>query len=136
MRERKGEGVERLGGGRRKGRGGQFETVLEDVRFGTIIHPDIDDPSVLPPFPAPIRDDDSQMGGHVEVPRVLAKQGGSGSVPESSEPRPDLAGMGRWDGGRHVAIERHMGVAGLRRGCGLCGWLGGDELEIGCGEPA
>lgn len=32
MGERKGEGVERLGGGRGKGRGRQFETVLEDVR--------------------------------------------------------------------------------------------------------
>lgn len=119
-----------------------FYSLLALVRYittclpGTIIHTDIDDPSVPPPFPAPVRDDDSQMGGHVEVPSVLAKQGGPGSVPEPSKPRSDLAGMGRRDGGRHVAIECHMGVAGLWRGCGLCKWLGRDELEIGCGEPA
>lgn len=103
---------------------------------GTIIHTDIDDPSVPPAFPAPVRDDDSQMGGHVEVPGVLAKQGGPGRVPESGEARSDLAGMGRRDCGRHVAIESHVGVAGLRRGGGLCEGLGGDELEIGGGEPA
>lgn len=103
---------------------------------GTIIHTDIDDPSVPPTFPAPVRDDDPQMGGHVEVPGVLAKQGGPGRVPESGEARSDLAGMGRRDCGRHVAIESHVGVAGLRRGGGLCEGLGGDELEIGGGEPA
>lgn len=32
MGGRKSEGVKRLGRGRGKGRGGQFETVLEDVR--------------------------------------------------------------------------------------------------------
>lgn len=136
MGEGRGQRVERLGGGCGKGRRGQFETVLEDVRPGTIIHTDIDDPSVPPAFPAPVRDDDPQMGGHVEVPGVLAKQGGPGRVPESGEARSDLAGMGRRDCGRHVAIESHVGVAGLRRGGGLCEGLGGDELEIGGGEPA